>query len=146
MTAAELVRSRLLALTDVTDLVSTRIYTTLAKAGAGYPHIIVRDIDDFEGSHLRGADGVIRARVQVDAAMTTKTGQDAKTVCGNVLAACDGPGDGTGLAAFAGSAGGSPGVAVLAIMRGTGAPDRFDGDEQEVLLTGRDYHVTYRRH
>lgn len=146
MTAAELVRSRLLALSAVTTLVSTRIYTTLSKPGASYPHIIVRDIDDFEGSHLRGADGVIRARVQVDAVMTTKTGFDAKTVCGNVLAACDGDGAGSALAAFAGSLGGSPGVATLSIQRGTGAPDRFEGDEQEVLLTGRDYHVTYRRH
>lgn len=146
MTGAELTRSHLLTLAAVTALVSTRIYTTLGKPGSMYPYVIVRDVDDFEGSHLRGTDGVIRARVQVDAVMTTKTGQDAHTVCANVLAACDGAGDGTGLAGFAGTVVGSPGVDVLGILRDRGVPDRFEGQEQEVLLMGRDYMVTYRRH
>lgn len=146
MTAAELVRQRILAVSAVTALVSTRVYTTIAKRGATPPYVIVRDIDDFEGAHLRGTDGVIQARVQVDAVMTTKTGADAHAVCRNVLAACDGDGAGAGLAGFAGDLGGSPGVPVLGILPGRMVPPRVVLEEQEVLLLGRDYRVTYRRH
>lgn len=146
MTAAELVRDRLLSVSAVTALVSTRVWTQLMKPGSTMPCVVVRDIDDNEVAHLRGMSGVIRARVQVDTVAAVKDGGDPFETARDLLEACDGPGDGTALAGFAGTVAGSPGVEVLAILPAGVVPTRTPQDEQEYVIQGRDYFVTYRRH
>jgi hypothetical protein len=60
------VRARLVATSAVTALVSTRIYTLKLPDTVTYPAIRVQLIDEPQRKHLRGPDGLTRARVQVD--------------------------------------------------------------------------------
>ena len=67
MSAELAVRSRLLATSGVTSRVSTRVYTLKLPDSPTYPAIRVQLSDEQQRKHLRGPDGLTRARVQVDA-------------------------------------------------------------------------------
>jgi len=146
VTAAELVRHRLLEITDVTDLVSTRVYTLLVRPGTTMPCVRVQTISDTEPMHLRGSSGLHQARVQVDAMASVKDGGDALADARDVAEAAHGPGDATGLCGFAGTVNGSPGVEILAIRPIGGPVELYHGEEQEYVTVTRDYAVDYRSH
>lgn len=66
MTVEEAVVDRLLASSDVTDLVSTRITQLVVPQGSTYPAIRVQKVDEPRQYHLRGKDHLTAARIQVD--------------------------------------------------------------------------------
>lgn len=145
MTAAELTRLRLLDVSAVTALVSTRIYTLLVKAGSVMPCVRVQTISGSEDMHLRGSYGLRRARVQVDAIASVKTtGVDALASARTVSEAAHGDGAGSGLCGWTGTVNGSPGVDILAILPLSDAVERYTPDEQEYVTVSRDYAVHYR--
>ena len=76
MRVEEVVRAKLLASAGVTALVGTRVYQLLLQQGPTYPAIRVQLISEPRPNHLRGADGSIRSRVQVDAYAQVGNGTD----------------------------------------------------------------------
>lgn len=67
MTVEGVVRERLLADGPLTALVGTRVYMLKLPQKATLPAVRVQLIDEPKDYQLRGEDGAIRARVQVDA-------------------------------------------------------------------------------
>lgn len=146
MTAAELVRLRILEIAGVTALASTRVYTLLAKPGTWATAVRVQTISGTEPMHLRGSSGLHMARVQVDAIAAVKSGGDALVSARNLSEAAHGDGAGSGLCGFAGTVNGSPGVDVLAIVPMGDPVERYSQEEQEYVTVSRDYGITYRSH
>lgn len=66
MSAEIAVRTRLLATSAVTALVSTRVYLMRLPDPVTFPAIRVQLVDDPQMKHLRGPLGITGARVQVD--------------------------------------------------------------------------------
>jgi hypothetical protein len=97
MTAAGLVRTRLAALSAVTALVGDRMFVTKFPADVVLPAIRVVDIDTTQGAHLRGLDGWMRSRVQVDCVAQDASDVDAYSAAHALDRAVWGPGDGTAL-------------------------------------------------
>lgn len=56
--------------------------------GAGYPGVVLNTIDDLEPTHMRGPDGMSKARVQIDCYGLTYAG--AKTTANTIRAALAG--------------------------------------------------------
>lgn len=76
MTVEQAVIERLQASADVTALVSTRIYQLTLPQKPTLPAIRVQLISEPRTYQLRGEDGAIRARVQVDAYAAEGNGTD----------------------------------------------------------------------
>ena len=84
MRVEEVVRARLLASAGVSSLVGTRIYQLLLQQGVTYPAIRVQLISEPRDYHLRGADGSVRSRVQIDAYAQATSGVDPYDVAGDI--------------------------------------------------------------
>lgn len=137
MTAAELVRTRLLVVSAVTAIVSSRIYVFALPpnyTAASGPAVRVQRISETEVTHMRGTSGMRMARVQVDAVASTLATAYA------LDEAIHGPGDGTALAGFEGDVGGQSVVAALP----DAVRELFDPEETQLYRVMRDYFVTYR--
>lgn len=67
MTIAPAVVERLEGVTAVTDLVSDRIYQAVFPQDGTFPAIRVQRIGEVVTMHLRGALGMHRERIQIDA-------------------------------------------------------------------------------
>lgn len=136
MTVDQAVRARLLVVTPLTTLVSTRIYTVILPQNPTLPAVRVQRISQVEPMHLRGPVNLYRARVQVDAVATTKAGADA------VDAAVQGDGLGdvaTGLKGWMGTISGFVVRAVLPID----VRDGYDADELKQFKVMRDFWVFF---
>lgn len=75
MTVEEAVKDRLESDVAVAAVVSDRVYQLLLPENGTYPAIRVQLIDEPGSSHLRGPNGLTRARVQADAYVEA-TGDD----------------------------------------------------------------------
>jgi hypothetical protein len=136
MTAAEVVRDRILAVSAATGLVGARVYTDLLPQSPTLPAVRVQRIDEFESAHLRGAGGPYRARVQVDAVATTLAGAFA------LDAAMHGDGAGSGLSGWSGNTSGSPAIWVWSILP-IDVRDDYDAEELRQFRVMRDYWVRF---
>jgi hypothetical protein len=117
VTVAEAVIARLLSLTAVTNLVSTRVYQLKLPQKVSYPAIRVQRIDTVELGHLRGTGAKFRSRIQVDSVSSENAVADPLTAALAVDAAAHGPGDGSALAGWKGQVGSSsPAFAVAAVL------------------------------
>lgn len=134
MTGAELVRTRLLALSAVTALVSTRVYLFAIPATSLFPAIRVQRISEVQSAHLRGVGAVMQERVQVDAFADTLSAALA------IDAAAQGAGNGTALSGFTGTVSGE---SVLSV-RPVAVRENFDPAEQQRYRVSRDYMVTWK--
>jgi hypothetical protein len=76
VTPEEAVLDRLLAVSAVTALVSTRIYQLVLPEHSAFPAIRVQLVDEPENYHLRGNDALTFARVQVDSYARNVSGGD----------------------------------------------------------------------
>lgn len=145
MTVEEAVRTRLLAVSAVTALASTRVYLDKLPQAPTYPAVRVQLIDDPTSYHLRGPDALSRARVQVDAFASETSGVDPYAQTAALASAIHGNGFGTsasGLSGWKGSIG-SPAFEITAAFR----VDRRRGyvpDELRVVSMSQDYFVWYR--
>jgi hypothetical protein len=76
VTPEEAVLDRLLAVSGVIALVSTRIYQLKLPQHPAFPAIRVQLVDEPENYHLRGNDALTFARVQVDCFDRATSGGD----------------------------------------------------------------------
>lgn len=144
MTIEEAVRARIASLTAVTAIVGDRIWTDVIPESAVYPAVRVLEITDVDDQHLRGPEGVKRARVQVDAMIRDTGSADVYATLADLAAAIHGDGLGrsaSGVFGWIGGVGSPPlriqGVTASARVR------RYDPDELQVLTFSRDYFLRY---
>jgi hypothetical protein len=138
VTVDEALRDRLLSLTPVTALVSTRIYCLILPQAFNPPAIRIQRISQLEDMHLRGPVNVFRARVQVDSIGLTRSSAEA------VDAAVQGDGLGsyaTGLKGFKGPIG-SPAFVIRAILPAD-VREFYDAEELRQFKVMRDFFVTF---
>lgn len=133
MTAAEVVRARLLETGAITALIGQRVRTVVLAQNETLPAIRVQRISESEPMHLRGSGSLRRARVQVDSYAASFA--DARTLD----AAVHGDGAGSGLCGFAGMVGSAKvhGIFPMDVQ------DLYEKDEREFYRVSRDYEVQY---
>jgi hypothetical protein len=134
------IRARLLAMSPVTSLVASRVWTGILPQEPAVPAAVVTEISEVPGTHLRGPMATTESRVQVDAWATTKASADA------LAEAINGDGLGssaTGLRGWVGSLG-SPAFDVQAILPGDARTEYF-ADEKRLWRVSRDYRVFWRQ-
>lgn len=140
MTVEQAIRTRLLSLSAVTDLVGSRITVDIMHEEPTLPAICVTRVSEVRGQHLRGPDGINESRVQVDSVAASKAEVEA------VDAAVDGDGLGeqaSGLRGWAGSTG-SPGLEITAILP-IGAQTIYTAQQIRQWKIARDYRVFWRQ-
>lgn len=136
MTPSAAVKARLLAVSEVTTLVGSRIYVDLLPQKPTLPAIRIQRIDEIEEAHLRGARAMRRARVQVDAVALSLETATA------VSDALHGDGAGAALSGWEGELG-SPAQQVMAVLPIDTRSD-YEGDELRQWRVSRDYFVWMR--
>lgn len=142
MTAAMVVRARLVAVEAVTDLVGARIFTLMPPQAPDRPVVIIETVSDVETRHLRGRDGLTRNRVQVKVLGRTKSEAES------VEAAVHGDGNGTdatGLDGWKGTVGGSPIAAYVDLVESAGRRIAYGTEElQDDRTVIREYFLHWR--
>lgn len=134
--------ARLLDITGVTTLVSSRVYVDKLPQRGDYPAVLVQLVHEpsDEAEHLRGG-ARRKARVQVDAYETEGNGVDAYT---NVMALADairGDDAGSGLSGWRGELGSPPfvvtGIHFIERRR------EYEPEELRLLRQRQDYWVHF---
>lgn len=88
MGIATALRTRLQAVSGVTDLVSTRVYQGWAPTSATYPYITLTQISGPPQHHLGGAADIANVQYQVD--VWSDSGSERDSVADEVRKALDG--------------------------------------------------------
>lgn len=142
MTIEELTRTRVLAITAVSAIASTRVWIEKLPEHPVYPCVRVALVSDVVGQHLRGPDGLQVARVQLDAC--ARDG-DVYSAAAELEAAIYGNGLGASASGLFGWVGllGSPAVEFKNVSAGPRLV-RFDPEEKRVLTMTRDYFIRYQ--
>lgn len=143
MTSAEIVRLRLLAVSAVTALVGTRVYTLALPQSPTLPAIRVQQISGVEGGHFRGGLNHFDDRVQVDIIETFTSGSydSAEAIDQAIM----GDRAGSAIAFWSGSIGTSPDDVVISVISPeTQAHPTVDTLEPKQLRFSRDFMVRYR--
>lgn len=145
MTVEEVVTARVAALAAVVSLAGSRVYLDKLPQSPTFPAVRVQLIDGLAGYHLRGPDGVSKARVQVDAYAHEDSGADPYAAVMALTDAINGDGFGTAATGLSGWKGevGSPPFIVLGCFR-TNRLRRYDPDELRLLTMSQDFMVWYR--
>jgi hypothetical protein len=144
VTVEEAITARVEGLAAVIALAGDRVYLDKLPQSPTYPAVRVQLIDDPTTYHLRGPNGLSRARVQVDHYVHEDSGEDPYAAITALEAATKGDGKGTaatGLSGWKGSVG-SPPFAVRGCFR-TNRLRRYDPDELRVLTMSVDYIVWF---
>jgi len=147
MSAVDAVMDRLLAITDLTAIVDSRVFALVLPEKAVLPAIRVQQIDRDDPMHLRGTVGFITSRVQVDHYVARTSGVDAKAIASSMAQAARGRyenGVATGLAGFSGAVGGSPPIQV-SLIRLADEREEFEFEEKEDVRISQDYFVKWRQ-
>lgn len=142
MTVEDAVVARLLSLVAVTTLVSTRVYLEKLPQSPTYPCVRVTLVSEVGEGHLRGADALKPATVQVDCYARELSGVDPYALVTAVAAAVHGDDAGSGLSGWSGEIG-SP----AARVRGCQRVDRrryYDPEELRVVTMSQDYRVWFQ--
>lgn len=134
--AAATVRDRLLTVSAVTALASTRIYTGHLPQSPVLPAVLVQRVGEVQASHLRGGQALRVTLVQVTSIA------DSRAAAVAVDAAVEGDGAGSGLAHWSGSVG-SPSITVR-WMEPSGVREGYDPGELRQYRVSRDYRVHHR--
>lgn len=143
MTIEQAVYERLSDIAPLTALVSTRIYQLKLPQRPTLPAVRVQKVSGMSGQHLRGPDGLFRARVQVDA-YEEETGSWYADVTA-IASAIRGDGLGsnaTGLWGWIGYSGGSPPQLSIrnVVLVHDGAPE-YEAGELRLVRIRQDYMV-----
>lgn len=142
MSPEEAVRTRLLALSSVTDLVGTRIYQVMLPQHPTFPAVRVQLIDEEAFYTITKHNKVRRGRVQVDIFAQVTSGGDPLVSADAIANAIDGDGNGassTGLSGWRGDLG-SPSYEVKGIFR-LSRDKRYEADELRLVRVRMDYDV-----
>lgn len=138
MTPDVAIRTRLLQITALTDLVVSRIYAVTFPQGVTKPAVRVQQISREEDFHARGPIGIKAARMQVDVVAATKASADA------VIEAVHGDGLGdtaSGLSGWMGDLG-SPPFSVRGIFP-LDESESYESDELKQWRVRRDYRLVW---
>lgn len=146
MTPVEALRARLLSLSPVTALVSTRVHSLVLRQSPTLPSVKLQQIGNVEFMHLRGSSRVCRARVQVDVYVDASQSNPYATAHA-VMSAIHGDGQytsATGLNGWRGDIG-SPAFEVTGILPDqAGARDGYEVEGALRMVTvSRDYLVWF---
>jgi len=133
MTASELVRTRLLALPDVTAICAQRIYLVAFPQNFAASGIRVERISDRPTTHVRGSGGPWTDRVQCD--IVAPSLADAY----RIDLAAYGNGGGSALAGFTGFV---AGARVWSIVPDT-VREMYDATETRLFRLMREYFVSF---
>lgn len=141
MTVIEAIRSRLLGVSPVTAIASTRIYPLAFPQSAIWPAVRLQLIGRVEFMHLRGSARVYRARIQVDSVVDVEASADPYAAVHALAAAVHGDGQGasaTGLCGFTGDIG-SPAFQIRGILPAGGPLEFYETTEERLLRVQHDY-------
>lgn len=131
--------TRLRAMVTLTAIVGTNIVNQHYTQRPTLPAVLAFEVDAFGGQHLRGADGLTRARIQVECRSESKVTTDA------MAAAVHGDGllwNASGLFGWVGSVG-SPATDIVNVEDG-GRRSGYDADELRQYWVQRDYIIVLR--
>lgn len=131
------VRDRLLAISAVTALAGTRIYTGHLPQSPTLPAVFVERVGEVQYFHLRGGERLRMTRVQVTSVALSRAASVA------LDEAVEGDGSGSGLSNWSGSVG-SPSVTVR-WMEPAGVDEGYDPGELRQYRVSRDYRVHHTR-
>ena len=146
MTIEQGIHERLLSLSPVTALVGSRVYQLKLPQKPTLPAIRVQQISEADEHHLRGRDGVVRTRIQVDA-YAHESAADPYATATAVAAAVHGDGLGpgaSGLSGFAGGVGGSPSSLQILFAERVARVPEYESDELRLVRIRQDYMVTWK--
>lgn len=135
-------RTRLLALSAVTAIASTRVYVDKLPQHPTYPAVLVQLVHEPTDYHLRGGLRD-RARIQVDAYVSETSGADAYDQVNDLADAIHGDDAGSGLSAWAGEIAGTPPLTITGILRIDRARG-YEPAELRLLRQRQDYWVHFR--
>lgn len=144
MTPEGWVRSRIVALATSAG---SRIYMLKLPQNPTLPAVRVQRIGNVQEQHLRGPQGTVVTRVQVDA-FVSETAADPYSTLADLVEAVKGDGLGpnaSGVFGFKGSGGGSPATIEIENVEliHDGTPD-YAGDEIKALRNRQDFLVHWR--
>ncbi len=131
------VRAKLLTVTAVTDLVSTRITVHSFRQAGTWPAIRIVLIGETEFYSHDGTTDIFRSRVQVDCADRVASGDDPYAAAAAVADAVN-----AALSGFKGPVG-SPAFTFTGIFK-TNRLSRFDAEERELITVTLEYDVWHR--
>lgn len=139
MTVVPAIRTRLLAISAVTAICSTRIYALSLPQSPTLPAIRVTQVSEVQPMHLRGSQGFWRCRVQVDC-VAGPSSSDPYGTARSLAAAARGTfsgGAATGLLGYAGTVGG---VEITGIAQ-LDTREHYEADELRQVMVSTDYLV-----
>ncbi len=147
MTIEQAVRERLLDIPALTALVGARVYQMILPQDGVLPAVRVQRISGMQEQQLRGPDGLIKSRVQVDAYAAPGSSASWYSAVTAIADAWHGDGlgaDATGLFGWIGWAGGSPPVIQVknVLLKHGGAPE-YEYGERPMVRLRYDYEVHY---
>lgn len=139
MTIVPAIRTKILTLSAVTAIASTRVWSLAFPTNATFPAVRITEIDKVEVMHLRGPQGFWRARVQIDCA-AGKESSDPYGTARSLAAAVRGNFTGGGPTGLLGWSGTSAGVDITGVEH-VDTREFFEGDERNVATVSADYYV-----
>jgi hypothetical protein len=148
VTIEEAVCERLLAISAVTALVSTRVYQLRLPQHTTLPAIRVQLVDERDDYHLRGATNLLQSRVQVDAYAEEASASDPYATATALADAIQGDFSGgapSGLSGWQGRDGGSPPTIEVAFTERIDRRPMFEPEELRLVRIRQDYRVHWRR-
>lgn len=137
MSAVLAVIARLEAVAAVTAIVGSRIYQGVLPQGGTFPKIRVQRVSEQDELHLRGSNGIIADRVQVD---SVSDAADAVGIATALDAAIRGNSAGSSVVGWTGTVGG---YTVAAILPGN-VREGFDAAELRQYKVMRDLLVWWK--
>ena len=135
MSAEVAIRARLLATAGVTTIASTRIWQLKLPQSPVFPAVRLQLVSEPLGYHLRGPDGAIRARVQVDAVTQEVSGGATYTQADSLADAID--------AALSGQVFTISGIRVTGCLRDNRRP-LYNPQELREIAIAQDYIVWWK--
>lgn len=142
MTGTDVVRTRALQITALVALVGSRVYVQKLPQSPTLPAVRVQQISRVNTTHLRGVDGMCRARVQVDAIAKESSGTDPMASARAVSEAAHGAFSGgvaTGLAGWEGTLSGVKVHKIAPIAQ----RELYAADELRECMVSTDYDVVW---
>jgi uncharacterized protein DUF3168 len=150
MTPEVAVLNRLLDIDAVTAIVGARVYQLRFPQRPTFPAIRVQLIDDVPAYHLRGENGLIPSRVQVDDVAEEGDGTNPYAQASALASAIAGswlpgsPGPPTGLSGWRGDLGGSPPTIRVEFIRRIDRSVLYDPGELRQVRIRQDFLVWWK--
>lgn len=148
MTIEEVICERLLALSPVTALVSTRVYMLRLPQRATLPAIRVQKISERGDNHFRGITNLYVSRVQVVATAAESSGADPYASANAVADAIQGDwlsgSPPSGLSGWQAMAGGSPPTIQVFFVERVDRRPMYEAEELRQVSVQQDFFIHWK--